>query len=288
MATPDIDLKAEVARVQKELTCFRGECLPAFLGGSVRDFLLDGMSDFLQSHIVAVAGRLSEWRDAAARLADFLPLGPLPLDAPFPGREDFTRFLFQQATPAFTVRSGRVVWRVGLFIDLDMAADGCLRVLGRRDAAAVPSDEFLARLPEVKAWLMGLPVDDSPLWNSLCMVLPAMADADPAFARLALDPETWRALVLADRKITEGQRGKRLRAIDGIFGHVLNNALLHVLGTLANNHFLVIRDYLDHPHLRGSYTHLMPHYLFAVLIEKVRVLRHLSRERHDLWLAQGV
>ena len=55
---------------------------------------------------------------------------------------------------------------------------------------------------------------------------------------------------------------------------------LHALGGLANNHFLHIRDFLDHALLRGGYTHLMPHYLFAVLFEKVRVLRRLSQERH--------
>src|SRR5262245_19016605 len=59
-------------------------------------------------------------------------------------------------------------------------------------------------------------------------------------------------------------------------------ALLHALGGLANNHFLHIRDFLEHPLLRGGYTHLMPHYLFAVLVEKVLVLRRLSQERLGL------
>jgi hypothetical protein len=59
------------------------------------------------------------------------------------------------------------------------------------------------------------------------------------------------------------------------FRHVLNNALLHVMAALANNHFEVIFDLLDHPSLIGGYTRLMPHYLFAVLLEKVDVLRSL-------------
>ena len=58
---------------------------------------------------------------------------------------------------------------------------------------------------------MSLPVDSTELANALCMALPFIADADPAFAKLALDPETWRSLVLTDRDITEEQRAKRLK-----------------------------------------------------------------------------
>src|SRR5215475_2500126 len=89
-----LDLRAEIARVQAELMIFREECLPAFLG-PVPDLFADGMSETLQRHIVAVAGRLSEWQDAALRLAEYLPLGPLPSDAPTLDRKDFDRFLFQ-------------------------------------------------------------------------------------------------------------------------------------------------------------------------------------------------
>jgi hypothetical protein len=137
-------------------------------------------------------------------------------------------------------------------------------------------------LEDVKRWLMGLP-PDCELANSLCYLLPFVADADPAFVKLALDVDTWRGVVLADRGITEAEPAERLNLVDSWwFGYVLNNALLHALGGLASNHFLHIRDFLDHPLLRGRYTHLMPHYLFAVLFEKVLVLRRLSQERHGL------
>ena len=62
---------------------------------------------------------------------------------------------------------------------------------------------------------------------------------------------------------------------------MLNNALLHVLGALANNHFMAIRDLLDHPNLIGSYTGLMPHYLFAVLFHKVKTIRNLAGVGRD-------
>ena len=87
-----LDLRAEIARVQAELIVFRKECLPAFLGGPVQDFLADGMSERLQRHIVAVAGRPSEWQDAALRLAEYLLLEPLPSDAPTLDRKDFDPF----------------------------------------------------------------------------------------------------------------------------------------------------------------------------------------------------
>ncbi len=131
---------------------------------------------------------------------------------------------------------------------------------------------------------MSLPIDSSELANSLCSVLPLIADADPAFAKLALDPETWRGLVLNDRDITDEQRAKRLKCVDGQwFGHVFNNALLHVLGAIANNDFMTIEDFLDHPYLVGGYTHLFGHYLLAVLFEKVVILRQISEERPELW-----
>jgi hypothetical protein len=66
--------------------------------------------------------------------------------------------------------------------------------------------------------------------------------------------------------------------IDGYFHRVLNNALLHVLGSLACNHFQVVPGLLDHPAILGGYTSLMPHHLLAVLAEKVRVLRGIAGE----------
>jgi hypothetical protein len=128
---------------------------------------------------------------------------------------------------------------------------------------------------------MSLPTHSTELFNALCIVLPFIADADPDFARMALTPETWHNLVLANRDLTEAARARQLEWANGPwFAGVLNNALLHVFGALANNHFLLIEDYLDHPHLDGRYTHLMPHYLFAVLFEKVAILRELAQNRH--------
>ena len=41
----------------------------------------------------------------------------------------------------------------------------------------------------------GLPVDESPLMDILCLAAPIVADADPAMVRRMLDPETYRRRV---------------------------------------------------------------------------------------------
>ena len=277
MSEAAVDWRAEVARVQRELTLFRDEFLPAVFDGPVTDFHSDQMTDTLKDHITATAGRLSEWRDAAGMLSDLLPLGPLAADRLPLDREPFRPFLFQKATSGHVVRGGRIVWRIELFVPLEMV----LRCPAFGDEVPAggddPWDWFAARADAAKGWLAGLPANTDTLANSLCMLLPFLADLDPAFARLCLDRETWRVATVADRTLTTDEREKRLRFVDGNwFGHIVNNALLHVLGQLANNHVLSIREYLQHPRLRGSYTHLMPHYLFAVLSEKVNALREIA------------
>jgi hypothetical protein len=279
-----IDIRAEIARVQAELVFFRDKCLPAFFGTPIHEVFHDQYAHWVQEKIVTRAGAVSNWQRATCRLAELLPLGPLGANSPSISRDDFRDFLFQEATPSFCVEEGRIVWRITLYMDLDMC------FVGWRMCSRKPMDgpealaDFLADLPAVHRWLMNLPVDSCELANALCMVLPLIADADPAFAKLALDPETWRNVVICDRANTEDKRTKRLKWVEGQgFAHWLNNALLHTLGAIANNNFLTISDFLDHPFLVGGYTHLMPHYVFAVLFEKVAILRQLSEERPELW-----
>lgn len=213
-----IDLKAEIAKVQKELVFFRQACLPAFLDDPSPDFLGDEYAEWVREKIQGI-GRLSDWQRATNRLADLLPLGPLSSDSPRMNRKDFREFLFQEATPSFCIKTGKIVWEIGLFMDPSFCSSYCPTCL--KDA------------PGIRRWLMGLPVDSPVLWNGLCEVLPFVVDADPLFAKLALDPGTWRQMVMADPDITEEEQTKRLQLIDGWFGHVLNNALLHVLGALS-------------------------------------------------------
>jgi hypothetical protein len=267
-----IDIRAEIAKVQGELLSFRERVLPALIGTPLDAVFDSDYGDWVRGKS---DGRLSEWREATRRLADLLPLGQLAPNAPKLSREEFKEFLRQEATPSFCLREGRVVWQIRLFVDPTFCG------LYFPTFADLPKvlENLPARLSEVRRWLMSLPVDSLELANALCMALPFVADADPAFAKLVLDTETWRGVVLNDGYITEEQRAKRLNVVGGPwFSHVLNNSLLHVLGSLANNHFFVIEDFLDHPYLVGGYTHLMPHYVFGVLCEKVAILRQLPEE----------
>jgi hypothetical protein len=272
-----IDIRAEVGTVQRELLFFRDRCLPALFETPLDAVFECEYADWVHEK---GNGRLSEWQEATRRLADLLPLGPLAPNAPTLSREAFKEFLRQEATPAFCFREERIVSQIRLFVDPSFCAPYCPTFT---DLASV-LENLPARLADVRQWLMSLPADSIELSNALCMALPFVADADPGFAKLALDTETWRGVVLNDREISEEQRAKRLKCVDGPwFAHTLNNALLHTFGSLASNHFLMIEDFLDHPYLIGGYTHLMSHYIFAVVFEKVVILRQLAQERHDLW-----
>jgi hypothetical protein len=254
------------------LVAFRDECLPVLLH-----------PDAPPSRFEERDRSTRQWREAVDRLLTALPISPTGEGEAPPERADFEPFLEPSAS-AFppVVVGGRIAWRVELFMGWEWGAEQVLSLLDSRTPGLEPLEGLRRDLTEVKRRLMALPTDECHLYNLLCYSLPPIADIDPAFAALALDPETWRAIVLADRGLDEEIRGRRLRAVDGLyFHHVLNNALLHVMGSLANNHFDVVRDRLDHPDLLGRYTALMPRYLFAVLFEKVRVLHGFARSESD-------
>ena len=263
-------MRSEIAKVQSEIVILRDEYLPAFCR-SLHEIEPDSLLDQLRTQ---PSPSLSSWQRAVTRLGDLLPLSTDDIHiSPFDA-EDLKEFMFQEASPGYSVSDNGIWWRIGLFVSLESAC--CwLRYMGTQDYFS--EENFVAALPKIKTWIMGLPVDDCLLYNVLCMVLPLIADIDPPFAKLALDLDTWRSVVNANAALSEKQRQKALGMIDhGYFRHAVNNALLHVLGAIGNNHFMLIRDYLDHPCLYGHYTGLMPHYLFAVLFEKVRILGQLA------------
>lgn len=276
MEKNQIDLEAEIAQVLSEIAVFREECLPAMLDESLERPHEEGAAR-------SASDSLSAWQAATCRLADMLRSPGAAIH-----REIFGE-LVNDATTSWRSQSGRIRWRIELFVPFDGALLYWYPASKEErerlsDCIEWPTEHRL----EIEAHLLGLyagRVDgdirevECALWNALCMVLPWIADVDPAFAKLALDKENWRNLALTNHALTHEQRQERLRLIDGYFGRVLNNALLHVLGALANNHFFEIRGYLNHPNVRGSYTYHMPYYLFTVLYEKaagLRLLEHRS------------
>lgn len=267
MDEQDIDIGGEVTRLRRELISFRDEILPAILDPGSPPNPHD-------DHVRP----LHAWRGAADRLLDALPPPGTGAGRTPPHRRDFEEFLFQPAESSHLVRDGQVAWRIELFVGWGWAAEDVLSLIPNRSRHALDFlDDLRLNLPEIRRRIMALPVDEGELWNLLCIALVPIADLDPAFAKLALDGETWRTIVKGDREIDQETRVRRLQAVDGYFRHVLNNALLHVMGALACNHFEVIPDLLDHPDLIGSYTSLMPHYLFAVLFEKAKCLHDMVK-----------
>ncbi|QDV35588.1 hypothetical protein [Tautonia plasticadhaerens] len=274
-----IDLEAEVERVRGELLLFRDSILPVFYRpGGINPERADADADASRNPLARMIHRQRDWQRAATRLIEALPDSAGRGIAPGLDLATFEPFMYQPAKASFSVRGGRIVWRVMLFLDWDMAAGDTLYRMGVEDDGEAV-EVLLSDLPRLRRWLLGLPVDDALLWNALCLVAPIVADADPGLAMYLLDPETYRRRVLSDRRITAEERTGRLEEIDGHFLRILNNALLHALGGLANNHFDEMPGLLGHPALLMSgYTELMPHYLFAVLFEKVSILLGLVRE----------
>ena len=290
MRQGETNLTVEVARVHGELTAFRDRLLPALLG-PCEAYLEDRAQDPSRrpsvEQIEKSVRTLRHWQSAVSHLLDALPLARLGAADPEPDWSEYKEFLWQSTSASsHLVREGRIVWRIELFIGWDDGLEYMLAESGAQPMGAAqepgpdPFAELQRRLPEVKRWFLSLPVDGSVLFNALSYVLTPVADLDPAFVKLALDPDTWRSIVRTDPTLDEPARLQRLRAIDhGHLPHAINNALLHVLAALANNHFGAIADFvvLDHPCLSGAYTGLIPHYLFAVLLEKVKTLRSLAR-----------
>ena len=260
---------SEIAKVQSELVVFRDEYLPVLLDRPLADSIPEALW-------TPASQQLFSWQQAVTRLGDLLPLSINDNRATPVNAEDFKDFMFQEASPSYSISDHGIHWWIGLFSN----AESAICYLPHAEWHDVIKDhDFLAALPGIRKWLMGLTVNDCSLYNALCMVLPIFTDVDPPFVKLALDLDTWRTLVRTNGGLSEEQQREALNTIDhGYFRHVLNNALLHVFGSLANNHFMAIRDYLDHPCLYGHYTRLMPHYLFAVLFHKVSILGKLAAD----------
>jgi hypothetical protein len=260
-----IDLEAEIARVRDELVAFRDVCLPAFFGRG-------GIPDAAHPGPGAVGLTSHDWARAADRLQEALPHGRRA------GRLDLDDFSFLHVTPepSYSVDRGRIAWRCETFFPIysDDHLGYIRSLMGGEANSGNDRETLIARLPD---WFLGLAVDDTVLWNALSSTLPVLVDPKPQFVRRALDPETWRDVVRGRPGLTQEDRAGKLECIDGSwFGHILNNALLHVLAAAANNRHGLLLELLGHPNLPGRYTRLMPHYLLGILLAKVRALRALA------------
>ena len=291
MRQGETNLTVEVAQVHRELTAFRDQLLPALLG-PCEAYLEDRAQDPSRWPSVEQIEKsvcrpcdIGSWPSTTCSMLCRLPDSP-QLTRSRTGPNIKSSSGNATSASSHLMREGRIVWRIELFIGWDDALEYMLARSGAEPMGAAqepgpdPFAELQRRLPEVKHWFLSLPVDGSVLFNALSYILTPVADLDPAFAKLALDPDTWRSIVRTDQTLDEPARLQRLQAIDhGHLPDAINNALLHVLAALANNHFGAIADFvvLEHPCLSGAYTGLIPHYLFAVLLEEVKTLCSLAK-----------
>ena len=123
MRQGEINLTVEVARVHRELTAFRDQLLPAFLGpceAYLQDRAQDPSSWPPVEQIEKSVRSLRHWQSAVSRLLDALPLARLGAADPEPDWSEYEEFLWQSVSASsHLVREGRIVWRIELFIGWD-------------------------------------------------------------------------------------------------------------------------------------------------------------------------
>jgi hypothetical protein len=112
------------------------------------------------------------------------------------------------------------------------------------------------------------------------MVLPILAELDPAFVAQALDRGRLLAAVEGNPVLTPEERLRHRNLVNSRFyAGWLCYSLVLVLEALAGNHFAEIARFLALPEIHADpyWTGLMPKILLAALYRKVVVLRDLAR-----------
>jgi hypothetical protein len=274
----EIVLGAEVDQVREELGLLVSRILPLLLpdgqdaGGAAQQ--QDGPRS------------LNSWQRVARELAAALPRPDgrpgKPIDEAF-----LEGFLHQLALACFCVREGEIVWKNEVFMMVDLDDQSARHVLelmhGEPVAESGARGRLLRDFDAFKNWFLGPAPEPVFVVNAMCSVLPTCVDLDLEFVREAFDLERRIARIRSDHSASEEERTRRLHDWSClVVMHGFNNALLHVIAALANNHFDQIERFLDHPARNsGFYTGLMPHYLVAVLHQKVRILNELRREDRE-------
>jgi hypothetical protein len=212
---------------------------------------------------------LSDWQEAAARLTGLLK--DPPDDTALATELSHLRPFMKggQAGGDYVIEKGVLHWRLSIFASVrwEEGVYGYLPVEYRPES--VGSVEQSRRA--VRRWFERADVADMWFWNALCLVLPATVDDDPEFAISMLQPVTYRDRILSKEELTPAQWQVELAKLEALsFCHVLNNAFLHVVAALANNHFMKIDHCLQVSEISGRYTDLLPHYLFAILFAKIK------------------
>lgn len=275
------DLLAEVARLRCEVEVFRSRYLPHLLAGRVLAHR-EGAARLIL--VPEDPGRLGAWRAAVDRLVLALPgTGPGgPGGDPDP--VEFGDLLTDPAAGDWVPGPARIDWGLSPLPEpwsehREEVAREILEEAGLAVGGADPPVERL-RLHRhaVRRWFLALPIGRRLAPGLPAALLPVLAEADPAFARRAIDPRALEAAVRADRSLTPGEAARHVGYVRGYFyRRAVSSALARVLAALANNRFGDIGRFLNLPEIHGNWNGFMPRFLFAVLLGKVTALRGLAR-----------
>ena len=262
-------LRWEIDHVLKEIDEFQNYLLPEVAAHDPRLFATQHESaaprwtDRYRS--------LSEWQAAAGSLRGVLAaeLTALPRTFNFTW---FQQFMWAEPNINYVIENDRIRWQIACFGSLDWAQLVNWTVLP--DECRPRNSEDTARSVEaMKRWLRTGSPHNLVLWDCLVGVLPMIADREPDFAWNLLDLDDWRKRAEAVRFASDVRRTDS--DVERHLTNVIHNAVIHVIGALANNHFSEVKAYLDHPAFVGQSARLVPRYLMAVLCGKVYVLQKL-------------
>ena len=276
-----IVLGAEVARLRRELEIF-GRCyLPRLLAGRVLAYH-EGAARLIV--VPEDPGRLRAWQAAVDRLVLALPgTGP---DGPGgdPDPAEFGDLLTDPGAGDWAPGPARIDWRLSPLPEPwpEHREDVARVILGQANLTVVGADPHVEQLRfhrlAVRRWFLALPINRRLDPGLPAALLPVLAEADPAFARRAIDPLALEAAVRADRSLTPSDVSRYVGYFRGYFYRsAVSSALARVLAALANNRFDEIGRFLDLPEVHGNWKGAMPRFVFAVLLGKVTVLRGLAR-----------
>jgi hypothetical protein len=264
-------LARELLNLRRDLLQFRITYLPVLLRSASPDLL-------------------QRWQATARELAQALPregenwIAAL-VEEPVlrllqDGYSDEGCFLRPPPDP-FELVGGRLCWHIYPYLGQGAAdREEQVRIVLRRagagdERAAAPWVELRRVLPAVKkSFLAVLPILPE-------MVLPVLAELDPAFAAQALDRGRLVAAVESNPALTPEERLRQRGLLNTRFyASWLCYSLAMVLEALANNHFAEIARFLTFPdiHADSYWGGLMPKILLATLYRKVVVLRELARK----------
>jgi hypothetical protein len=279
-------LTLEAAKVLWELHVFELVYLPALLQQTVKD----GLPALGPGQPASPSPALAPWQRAVRLLRQAVPRAGRRPSTPHaetirnacaaaaPGSGEF---LGDPPSDCFSRVGDRICWHVypcwgqGA-AEREEQVRFVLRWAGAGDErAAAPWLELRRVLPAVQqSFLAVLPILPE-------MVLPVLAELDPAFAAQALDRGRLVAAVEGHPSLTPEERERQRGFLETRFyAGWLCYSLAMVLEALAGNHFAKIARFLTFPeiHADSYWSGLMPKILLATLYRKVVVLRDLTKK----------